>query len=91
MSGRAARTHALVTCDDEIIREGIRAMLADRYLNAKAEACQRASHGWTTRQIADETLLSHLGNLRHYWEAYADPQKRREARERFDQYAYQWY
>lgn len=81
----------LAACDDPIIREGIRAMLAERYLAARANAYRRARYGWTVRQIADELLLSHLESLRAYWEPYTDPEKRREALTKFDEYAYQWY
>ena len=81
----------LVHCEDEIIREGIRAMLADRYVKARAQSVRRERHGWTVYQVADHLLLAHLGRLRPYWEPYTDPAKRREALDRFDTYVYRWY
>jgi len=81
----------LVECDDAIIREGIRAMLADRYLKAEAQAERRARQGWTSYQIADRLLLEHLGDLRPYWDDYTDLRERRRTLKRFDEYTYQWY
>ncbi|MDZ7617246.1 MAG: DUF4173 domain-containing protein, partial [Patescibacteria group bacterium] len=81
----------LVTCEDPIIREGIRAMLAERYLEAEGKTLRRSRRGWTAHQVADEWLVSHLAALRPYWEPYTDPEKRQEALARFRAYAYQWY
>ncbi len=81
----------LLDSDDEIIREGIRAMLAERYVALEARTVLRERCGWTTYQLADQALLAHLGRLRAHWEVYADFAKRRQALDRFDEYAYQWY
>jgi hypothetical protein len=82
----------LVACRDPIIREGIRAMLAERDLQAESVAAKRAIAGWTSYQIADALLLEKLRSHRQEWAAYRDDGiKRREALERFHAYAYQWY
>jgi hypothetical protein len=81
----------LVECRDEIIREGVRAMLAQRHEEAEALARRRHEQGWTTYQIADQVVLEGLRARSADWAEYRDPQKREAALERFHKYAYQWY
>ena len=81
----------LLDCDDAVIREGICAMLAQRYLLAQDRSQRRARVGWTAHQQADELLHSHLTALREYWEPYLDHAKRSTALTRFRAYTYQWY
>jgi hypothetical protein len=81
----------LVYCKDEIIREGIRAMLAQRAEEALAAARLCDERGWTAFQLADRLLLEQLENARADWMDYADPAKRSAALARFHSYAYQWY
>lgn len=83
--------HPLVHCNDEFIREGIRALLATRALEAQALAKKRETQGWTTFQLADRLLLQKLQAVRADWEMYRDTDKQREAWNRFRDYAYQWY
>jgi hypothetical protein len=81
----------LINCEDTRIREGVLAMLAQRHADARTMAFQRKEKGWTAYQIADQRVLEQLDRLSSNWSRYTDPGRRREARDRFDRYAYQWY
>ncbi|HUT13156.1 MAG TPA: DUF4173 domain-containing protein [Thermoguttaceae bacterium] len=81
----------LVECDDEIIREGVRAMLASRRDRAEARALECDEQGWTANQIADRLLLEKLRGASGDWAEYTDLEKREAALDRFHEYAYQWY
>lgn len=81
----------LLECRDPIIREGIRAMLAQRHEEAEQSARRRRQQGWTSHQIADQLLLVQLRAASGQWAPYADYGKRREALQRFHRYVYQWY
>jgi hypothetical protein len=82
----------LLDCDDAWIREGVRSMLAQRQSDAERLAVQREALGWTTYQISDRMVLDGLREDSVLWEQYtSDPDKRDEARRRFDDYAYKWY
>lgn len=81
----------LVRCDDEIIRQGVLAMLATRLDEAETRAERSRKDGWTARQMADRYLLDRLTIAGGEWTAYQNPQRREEALRRFHEYAYQWY
>ena len=81
----------LLDCDDAIIREGVRAMLAERDDQAEAAAERQRALGWTAYQIADEWVLKQLRANRSRWAVYRNRSPRAEALSRFNQYAYQWY
>ena len=81
----------LAHCDDAIIREGIRAMLAKRAIQAEAADRRRRQQGWTTYQIADRLLLEQLRSISEDWEPYTDAAKREAAITRFYDYVYPWY
>jgi hypothetical protein len=82
----------LLTCDDAVIREGVRAMLAVRDDEAEAAARRRGSRGWTAYQLADSLVLRELRAHRARWATYHQrPRLRDNALARFHEYAYQWY
>ncbi len=81
----------LLECEDAIIREGIRAMLAERLKQAEAAAERNQQLGWTTYQIADQVVLQRLRAARQQWAVYDDDRQRAGALKRFHDYAYQWY
>jgi hypothetical protein len=81
----------LVDCRDNDVREGVRAMLAERLDQAEATARRRRQQGWTTYQLADRVVLERLRAESGRWAEYRDPAKRPAALERFHEYAYQWY
>jgi hypothetical protein len=81
----------LVHSDDPILREGLRAMLAKRALEAERAAARRERLGWTAFQCAEDVLLRRLYEVRGDWADYLDASKRSTALARFHQYVYQWY
>lgn len=83
--------HPLVASQDLVIREGIRALLAQRALQAEATLQRQTRQGWTAVQLADRLLLDQLRSIRSEWQGYTDPSRRAAALERFHTYAYQWY
>jgi len=81
----------LVECEDEIIREGVRAMLAERLDQAEALARRRRQQRWTAYQIADRVVLDGLRRESARWAEYQDLAKRQAALGQFHEYAYKWY
>ena len=81
----------LADCPDEIVREGVLAMLADRH--DEARQCVRASQakGWTAFQGAERAMLDQLDQHQAKWAKYGDLQKRRAALAAFHDYAWQWF
>jgi hypothetical protein len=74
-----------------VIREGIRAMLAERAIQVEAAVQDQQRRGWTSYQLAERILLERLSTVRAKWADYSDPAKRDAALKRFREYAYQWY
>ncbi|HET6881120.1 MAG TPA: DUF4153 domain-containing protein [Pirellulales bacterium] len=85
------RLEPLLNCDDATIREGVRALLAEREDEAELSAVRNQQLGWTTYQVSDEILLERLRAGRGRWADYRDPKLRGAALKRFHDYAYQWY
>ena len=86
----------LMECRDEIIREGVKALLAWRESEMAAEnrRTRNVFSNWeqlTAIQFAEEALLRELNSDRDRMKPYSGPVKREEAWERFKKYAYQWY
>ena len=81
--------HPLVSSRDATIREGIRALLAQRAEQLENRLGQHK--GWTAFQLADRLLLRKLQAVRGDWEHYTDRDARKAALKRFHDYAYQWY
>ena len=90
-SGGILALYPLMKCDDEAIREGIRAMLAERALRAEEKEVEHAAQNWTSFQLADRLLLNQLRRLNSDWSLYVDASKRQAALQRYREYAYQWY
>jgi hypothetical protein len=81
----------LLECEDVMIREGIRAMLAEHHEKAEFLSLLRRQDGWTSFQIADHWLLFHLRAAATHWAQYTNREARQAALSEFHQYAYQWY
>ena len=87
----------LMDCSDELVREGVKALLARRESEMAAEDQRTANlySTWedlTAVQFANEALLHELNSDRDRFKPYGgDPTKRQEAWDRFRKYAYQWY
>ena len=78
-------------CDDEIIREGVRALFAEQHERITAVEKKRRELGWTSWQLADRMALRLLDDNRASWSRYEDVRARKLSRRRFDEYTYQWY
>lgn len=82
----------LVTCNDPVIREGLKALLANRLDEAESQASQRQKDGWTATQIADQKLVQQLHTARRFSASVGDEGRQRKAAlEAFHKYAYQWF
>lgn len=81
----------LLRCDDPIVRDGVRAMLAERELQAEQAAAERDHFGWTAWQVSEEVLLRQLRTCHGDWQDLSDEARRHDAIARFRSYAYQWY
>ncbi|MEZ6054631.1 MAG: DUF4153 domain-containing protein [Planctomycetaceae bacterium] len=81
----------LLESDNEIIREGIRAMLAEKRDELEISSRQRRTAGWTVYQISDHRLEQHLEELSTQLESMSDDDHLEAAQERFYEYTYQWY
>jgi hypothetical protein len=90
-SGGILALHPLTRCEDEAVREGIKALLAERAARAEAVEVRRSTENWTSFQLADRMLRDQLRGLRAEWSAYSDSAPREAALRRFRDYAYQWY
>lgn len=81
----------LTRCDDDIIREGVKAILAQYQNYSENLATKRKRLGWTSHQIADEELLRTLQESENDWSDYKNEPSRSTAITRFHEYAYQWF
>lgn len=81
----------LLDCEDALIREGVRAILAEELGSAEVESTKQSANGWTTYQAAESRMLRKLRAVRNELATYADADQQAVARKRFDDYAYQWY
>ncbi len=90
-SGGVFVLQPLLDSENEIIREGIRALLAERALKLEADRRKRERLRWTAYQAADERLLNDLLARRQDWTIYSAAATRSAAWNRYKAYAYQWY
>jgi hypothetical protein len=82
----------LLDCKDQIVRDGIAALLATRLEVLQSLELQQQREGWTSYQLADAVALRKLSDASTGWPHFADdPVARRNAIEKFRKYAYQWY
>jgi hypothetical protein len=82
----------VLDCDNEIIRDGMRAVISQRYFEERIRIRNSESLGWTTYQLSDKVLLERLEALRPIWDKFdGDRAKRDEAGTRFREYVNQWY
>jgi hypothetical protein len=81
----------LLQSDDVMIREGIRAMLAEERIAFDRRESTLQSEHWTAWQWSDARLRQQLDGLQDELAPLEDAAAREAAREAFDRYAYQWY
>jgi hypothetical protein len=78
----------LFTSDNEVVREGVKAMLAEHVIALRGRAEPRH---WTRYQMAEENVLERFKESPALFPAYDDDSARNAARERFVKYAYRWF
>lgn len=81
----------LLESDDPIVREGVRALLAEKLTEARSRRKQQAEDGWTGYQWGDAVLVRELESLEDRLSPYDSRAARTRALRRFHDYAYQWY
>lgn len=85
----------LLSCENEIIRDGIQAMYATQWQQRASGPANRAITNWeevSQLQLAERDLVTDLLTSREQWSAMNDDAAARNiAWERFREYAYQWY
>ncbi len=81
----------LADCPDQTIREGVRAMLAEKQIEIEQRDASRAWH-WTRYQAATDQLYSRLADQESKWHHYLrDSRRRNQAISAFEDYAMRWY
>jgi hypothetical protein len=81
----------LLDCDNETIREGVRALLSTRFDRAKADAAKPGSDHWTAFQWSKRDMLRRLDALGPELHSFESPRQRTQVFRDFRDYAYQWY
>lgn len=81
----------LIDCEDPIIRDGVRAMLASRQLSIEIENRDRRWH-WTRFQASTARLYKAMADRESNWsDVWSNARLRRLSIERFKNYSMQWY
>lgn len=80
----------LLRCENEIVQEGVRAILAKRLERFEATSSGDWEH-WSGYQFAERRLNAQLRNLRDELDVFPDRQSHTAAIRAFADYAYQWY
>jgi len=80
----------LVECEDEIIREGVIAMLAERKEIEARRQENAQDKGWTAYQMSTNSVVWQLKDF-PLEDSEQDEQERRDTIERFMDYTFQWY
>lgn len=73
------------------IREGVAALIAERYLQIQIDRQRRQQAGWTAYQLSDQVALARFEAVSSQWKPYEDAAKRTAAIQRFYEFAYKWY
>lgn len=81
----------LLEADDEIIRDGVKALLSARYRQEVLEAGDRRRDGWTAWSWSHNRLLNDLRKNEERLHFPGGEPAREAAWNTFDAYAYQWY
>jgi hypothetical protein len=81
----------LLEADDEIIRDGVKALLSARYRQEVLEAADRRRDGWTAWSWSHNRLLNDLRKNEERLHFPGGEPAREAAWNTFDTYAYQWY
>jgi hypothetical protein len=73
------------------IREGVAALIAERYQLLQYDLQRHQAFGWTAYQLSDRVALERFEAIRDKWRPYEDDTKRATAIQRLYDFAYQWY
>ena len=78
-------------CSDEIIRDGMRALLSEKQDELESQIVERQKLGWTAWQLADEAILAQLRGELDARGKKLDAAEQEIKLRQFREYAYQWY
>ncbi|HLA85087.1 MAG TPA: DUF4153 domain-containing protein [Thermoguttaceae bacterium] len=81
----------LLECKNETIREGVRALLAQRDEQTEKLVEEQERLGWTAYQRADRMASDWFRKHRAEWNTFDNPAQRQAAYDAFTEYAYQWF
>ena len=82
----------LLDSSNPIVRDGTRAMLAERQLAIQRDVQKQRRSGWTAFQLSDIFLSQHLNRHQKHWSLLLDePERRKVLIDRFHKFAMQWY
>jgi len=86
----------LMNCTDPVIKAGVRGMLDLKRESLENQLLKDQQHGWTTRQIATDRLVSQLRASKAIWtsEPWSNERggpSRQSVIDQFQRYSYQWY
>jgi hypothetical protein len=81
----------LLESDVEPIRDGIRALLAERREEFEDRAAAAGAQDWSAFQWSESLLRQEFARLDAELDELADPQRREDVRRRFDEYAFRWW
>ena len=81
----------LLKCENKVIREGIRALLCERWNSVEKTSREPARQHWTAFQFIDRIVADRLGASADKWTKFRDEARRQDAWKAFQDYAYQWY
>lgn len=81
----------LLNAEDEIICDGVRAILAEQKRKSEHDARKQSLLGWTAYQTADRHLLKRLQEIEPKLRFSDKDGSAEDALERFHEYSYQWY
>jgi hypothetical protein len=81
----------LLDSSTQEIREGVAALIAERYLQLHIDHARREQAGWTAYQLSDVNALARFEAVSSKWMPYKDAAMRQAAIDRLYTFAYQWY
>ena len=81
----------LLTCDDSLIRDGVKALLRDRLREMRSERIRNTRLDWTQKQFGADRAYAVLSELSATLEALDPPFDDNAARTRFRDYAMKWW
>jgi hypothetical protein len=80
----------LVDCENEVIREGVRALLAQRYVASLT--VEPIKGDWRNWRLSEDHMLSSFQKIEAKMQPYLlNPTERNNAIEKFRSFAYRWY